>query len=73
MSVDDFESHRANFTKVTYQHGSTKLKKNHSYITKVYTLDIQECTLFIFVDYQRVVLVLLWKTFTLLLLSAIDP
>ena len=24
---------------------STKLKKNHSYITKVYTLDIQECTL----------------------------
>ena len=24
---------------------STKLKKNHSYITKVYTLDMQECTL----------------------------
>ena len=52
---------------------STKLKKNHSYITKVYTLDIQECTLLYSLIISVLVLVLLWKTFTLLLLSAIDP
>ena len=52
---------------------STKLKKNHSYITKVYTLDIQECILLYSLIISALALGFLWKTFTLLLLSAIDP
>lgn len=48
-------------------------KNVHSYITKVYTLDIQECTLLYLLIISALALGLLWKTFTLLLLSAIDP